>query len=99
MKPRWTRWLLSCVLAGAALSTLTGAFGIEKEEFECEQAVAHLADCCPDFDARGYICSNGCNYPSGPDIHTDAAECIVGASCDELVKSGACEAPKQVSCR
>ena len=99
MRRRLTRWLLSGLLACAALSTLTGAFGVQKDEFECEQAVAHLAECCPRFDTRSLICSSGCGYEAGPDLHEEGSECIIGATCEDLQRSGACDAPKRVTCQ
>jgi hypothetical protein len=98
MSRRLTRWLLSGLLAGAALSTLTGGFGVQRDEFECEQAVAHLEECCPGFDGRSLICSSGCGYEAGPDLHPEGSECIIGATCESLQTSGACGAPKRVTC-
>src|SRR5258708_31157780 len=95
---RLTRWLLSGLLAGAALATLTGGFGVPRDEFECEQAVAHLEACCPGFDGRSLICSSGCGYQAGPDLHPEGAACIIGATCESLQTSGACDAPKRVTC-
>jgi hypothetical protein len=92
------RWCLALL----ALATLTGGFGIDRDELACEQAVAHLADCCPGFDANRWSCvsySGGCGNGSTPDISVEAGECIAHASCDDLVRSGSCDAPQQVTCQ
>ncbi len=91
----WRKFLL----AGFALVVL-GAFGVDKEEFSCEQATAHLAECCPGFDARTIICGgNGCGGSGGyVDLNQARSECILGASCEDLVSSGACGSPRKVLC-
>lgn len=87
------------LLATVALVTLTGGFGIERDEFQCEQAVARLVDCCPGFDAGSIVCSaGGCGQQRYPDLTVHGAECIIGASCADLQSSGACGAPTRVTC-
>jgi hypothetical protein len=100
--PRTRRKFLSRIaLACVALASLA-AFGVDKEELDCEQAVAHLVKCCPDFDARSIVCerSGGCGGGAASRVDLDLlrSECILGASCDDLVASGACEQPKKVVC-
>ncbi len=95
------KFLLRAVLACTALVGLA-AFGVDKEELDCEQAVAHMVECCPDFDARTINCSrSGCGGTSsysGIDLSYARSSCILGASCEVLRKSGACEQPKKVIC-
>src|SRR5262245_41666869 len=99
--PRTRRkFLVRIALACVALASLS-AFGVDKEELDCEQAVAHLVSCCPGFDARSIVCEqpSGCGGKANHvDLDLGRSECILGASCEDLVASGACEQPKQVIC-
>jgi hypothetical protein len=87
-------------LVGAAtIVALSGAFGIDQEEFGCEQAAAHLADCCPGFDAHSLYCYKGGCGSRSVDLAQDQSDCIIGATCDQLQSSGACKAPMRVTCK
>ncbi len=83
---------LTGVLVGVML-----ACGIRHDEFDCENAVAHLAQCCPGFDARTVQCSysSGCStyYPA---LDPAQSDCIRGASCETLVAEGVCERAAQL---
>jgi hypothetical protein len=99
--PRTRRKFLKRIaLACVALASLA-AFGVDKEELDCEQAVAHLVSCCPGFDARSIVCeqASGCGGSGNRvDLNLARSACILGASCEDLVASGACEHAKQVVC-
>jgi hypothetical protein len=91
--PRWRRsigWLLFAVGAGFACgSNLTEA------ELDCEDAMAHLGNCCLGFDPQRFQCAdepNGCRPGVGvsPAFDLATSECIRGESCSELVQSGVC---------
>lgn len=60
------------------------------DEFHCEEAVAHLADCCPGFEPRGFDCTAGPGC-SSPALLADQARCIQGKSCEMLVAGGTCD--------
>ncbi len=93
------RSLLKAVVILVAFSTLTGGYGIRKDELDCEEAVQRLVDCCPDFVPSNLTCEyTGCGDHPNPDIEITAADCIKAATCDELVENGACENPAQVRC-
>ena|SRR5690348_2774217 len=93
----WMRRLLLAPLAVAALMMLGGAEGISKTELECEEAVKHLADCCPsDAVVEKIDCYKGRDCDDHlPDLTDGQAVCLRDADCDTLFSSGACDAPKQ----
>jgi hypothetical protein len=66
---------------------------IREDEFECENAVAHLQQCCAHFDAKAIECSyvTGCGtyYPQ---ISAAESRCIESKSCDALRATGVCAA-------
>jgi hypothetical protein len=65
---------------------------IRQDEFDCENAVSHLEQCCPDFPAGTVDCtySGGC-MPTGPVFNTAESDCIRGSSCSSLRAGGACD--------
>jgi hypothetical protein len=81
------------VLGALALLWLPGASGLREDEFHCELAVAHLEECCPDFDP-GQI---SCNYASGCDSTTHTAldlgesQCIEDRDCGTIIDRRICE--------
>jgi hypothetical protein len=63
----WVRQSILFWLGAAALSlsiTVCGN-GVNDDEVECEQAVAHLLDCCPNFSADSVNCVNTTNDGPG----------------------------------
>jgi hypothetical protein len=66
---------------------------ITREELACEQAVAHLSDCCPALDTRRLPCfriREGCSGDTEPMLTEVAATCVLDASCDSL-RAARCE--------
>jgi hypothetical protein len=67
---------------------------------ECEDALARLQRCCPDFDAKPVLCkffyskSSGCGSIATsnvePAFSTAESACIRNMSCDELVDKKVC---------
>lgn len=96
----WTRRWLAAPVALAALLMLGGAEGISKTELECEEAVKHLLDCCPnDAPIAAVDCYAGRDCDDHvPDLSSAQAVCLRDARCDDLATSNACAAPKQ-ACR
>jgi hypothetical protein len=93
----WKRNWRAAPLALAAMLLLGGAEGIDKHELECEEAVKHLIDCCPDDGPAKLIecyVGRGCE-DSHADLSGPQARCLRDASCDALYASGACARPKQ----
>ena len=95
-QPAWPRGpsgkLLRPVLAAAALSFLLADDGIGRDEFLCEAAVVHLAQCCPDFLVKALYCvRSGCDGSATPDLNEDRAQCLREKTCAELRALGACD--------
>jgi hypothetical protein len=88
---RWSRgFTLSLFVA------VTLACGVRQDEFDCENAVAHLRQCCPGFNPSAvqcnYIPAQGCDdtttYPEYDIVESD---CIRAESCSALIATGVCD--------
>ena len=81
--------LLACLIAlGPALCG-----DLRADEFLCEEAHAHLKECCPGFTTVATFCDyvDGCDDGSTyPALTPDESNCIRAASCDTLVANGIC---------
>lgn len=68
--------------------------GIRQDELRCEEAVAHLDHCCPNFPHDSISCQymDGlCENPYYPDISVEQSECIIAKSCDAIRAAGLCQ--------
>lgn len=84
--------LVRPVIAAVALLFVMADDGIGRDEFLCETAVVHLADCCPDFPSGSLYCvHSGCDGKVTPDIDEERARCLREKSCEELRALGACD--------
>ena len=93
-------------LAIAGIIALVFACGdaLRQDELDCEEAVSHLQQCCPNFDSSEIACvyddhgDQGCNAtpPTLPDISSSQSQCIRSAKCDVLVASGICLRAAQI---
>ncbi|HXK18280.1 MAG TPA: hypothetical protein VNG33_10785 [Polyangiaceae bacterium] len=93
---RWTRWAGALVvLALFALGTPAPQAGIRRDEIECEEAVAHLAKCCPGFQPERYGCDYedpvGCGDVTEPHFNVSKSREIRGMSCAEVLTTGLCD--------
>jgi hypothetical protein len=87
MTPRRRR--MRMLVAVAALGAL--ACGIREDELSCEEAVAHLADCCPDFNTDKIGCQHGCDdNVVGTSFDTAQSHCIQEMPCDRLRATDVC---------
>jgi hypothetical protein len=88
---RWS--LLRLALAALGLSTLMmDCNGVREDEVDCEQAVAYLQQCCPDFAQSETL---QCDYSEGcgvtePAISIPQSQCILAETCAQIVSSGLC---------
>lgn len=64
-----------------------------EDEFDCEEAVARLEECCPGVSTRTisctYIAGGACVGPTFPTLSVEDSQCIVARSCEDL-QSGVC---------
>src|SRR5258708_3572357 len=93
MRPSWWgRGFTLSLVVGVALSGGSGACNVREDEFDCENAVAHLASCCPGFDAMSVDCTydNACGttYPA---LDPTQSACIRQLSCESLRALGVCD--------
>jgi hypothetical protein len=83
----------------ALLALLVGAGqplaqqGFRQDELECEEALAHLDDCCEDFDPAAVDCNHvdGCDTDTFPTISVDESQCIRDKSCESIRRDGICQ--------
>jgi len=69
--------------------------GYTSNDIWCNEAVAHLAECCPDFDPAGYACEPA-TFPAGCSNYSfdvERGKQIALSSCQSLIETGACESP------
>jgi hypothetical protein len=94
----WARW---CALTGGVFLFASGGMrtvGFVDSEFECEQAVARLHKCCPDFDVTAVRCdySSGCGVIN-PLLGTSESQCLQNLSCDEIEANDICAQVAQLA--
>jgi hypothetical protein len=77
-------WLRALALAGA-VGILTGA--IQEDQFLCEEAAAHLQECCPHLTIPS-VCGDGCSDITLPIAQS---KCILDTDCEQIVSSKMCE--------
>ncbi len=67
---------------------------LRQDELDCEEAVSVLEGCCPGFYGSELQCvysaPQTCGPTTYPALSEDAAACIRGESCSQLVSSGVC---------
>ena len=90
--------LKGMVLVAAAVAIGYGrphiAEGIGEDELQCEDAMAHLASCCPGFEPRFHNCSYTDGCPGAvPDLTEPQSTTIRSLSGEQLVSGGFCSNP------
>jgi hypothetical protein len=87
----WIFRACPAVLLGGFLCSLTVRPGLREDELKCEEAVAHLEECCPELDVASLQCraSGDCDAEL-PDFRVAESDCIRAASCDEIQARGLC---------
>jgi hypothetical protein len=73
------------MIALVSAGLLAGA--LDREELECEEAIAHLKDCCEPLETDN-ICGAGCDALT---LSLEESGCIEERGCDELRAAGVCE--------
>jgi len=67
--------------------------GLREDEVECEEARAHLIDCCPTFGSNlacSYVDNGVCDAPTYPDLSSDDAVSVQRLSCGAIQTSDWC---------
>lgn len=66
--------------------------GLRQDELQCEEAVAKLLECCPDFRAEEIACnySDGCGSTQYPALSIETSECIRDMDCETIVARSVC---------
>ena len=92
--------LFACTYGGSGDDQHDGN-NFREDVIECEDALARLERCCPDFDAKPVLCnfsfdkSTGCGSTVAssvqPAFNTSESSCIRDTSCDDLVTKKVCE--------
>jgi hypothetical protein len=90
---------VQCLDLDGSTST-SSASGFGQQQLECQAATALLVQCCPGFDANGFVCdytqsvTSGCNGTSTsttyPSLSASEVSCILGETCSQLVATGVC---------
>lgn len=80
--------------AGAALLAIVflsaESLTIDESELECEQAVAHVEQCCPGFPhSLPHCVRTACT--ATPDLTISQSRCLQALDCDPLVAAGVCD--------
>jgi hypothetical protein len=65
-----------------------GCSSITRDELRCEEAMSHLAGCCPGLAASPVACVGTGSFPftAFPDV-----ECLLDLSCEDMEAQGVCE--------
>jgi hypothetical protein len=91
------RWVRRAACA-AGLSALVASGGLRQDEIECEEAVAYLQGCCPDFSGATVACrhDSGCGVSVATALSVDESQCILAQSCAQIAAAGLCEKVKNL---
>ena len=85
------RWRTALLAVGAVLA-LGQCYGLREDELRCEEAVAHLIDCCPGFDRASVSClyttTCGVRYP---ELTIEESRCVAGAKCADILAGAICD--------
>jgi hypothetical protein len=90
-RPRRRLPWVTLALVGVLL--LIFACDFRSDEFHCEEAVAHMDSCCPNFNQQAVNChfASGCGSTTYPSIDSNESVCLLAKSCEELRANGYCE--------
>jgi hypothetical protein len=88
----WRSRVLQLSLVGSGLLLLVAQNDFREDVLECEQAVAHLIECCPNFVHASVQCvhDEGCGTRTDPALSLNESHCIENRSCEDVRDSGLC---------
>jgi hypothetical protein len=79
----------------AAIALANGCYDLREDELQCEEAVAHLMECCDDFNASEVRCiyeRGDCGSETvHPDLSVEQSRTIRRLSCAEVRARGLCD--------
>lgn len=84
------------IFRGVILAIMLGGVlpgALEENQLECEQALAHLEECCPALDAP-HACGDGCDSVT---LTLDSSQCLKDSSCAEIQAANMCARVMEVS--
>jgi hypothetical protein len=93
MRKAWS-FVEVAALALAVYALSSGAPGFRESELACEEAFAHLEDCCPPDALENVDCAwrdQGCGESVSPNLSVEESRCIRETSCEVLYKRGVCD--------
>lgn len=110
MRSRLRFPVLLLLTLGARIASADEEAGDFREDvFACEEAVAHLASCCPSLAPNEVRClyrrdrTDGCDYAhyyeEDPGIGADEAECLLALDCGTIRERGICERAHEIKSR
>lgn len=91
------RWLLRLLLGAVASLGITGPScgALTETQLHCEEAVAHLEECCPGFRSQDFACvkeeAEGCSCGREADLDLATSKQLLDLECDELLAGNRCE--------
>jgi hypothetical protein len=84
----------SIIVAGLIIATVTCGPALREDEVQCEEAVAHLEECCPGGFRKP---QEYCRYTAGscgdttPAMSVAEGKCIQALSCEQIAAANICE--------
>ena len=81
----------------AVLGMSVRCYGIREDELWCEEAVAHVDECCPGFSTQSVACryhhETTCygELYTYPDFSLDTSNVFLSKSCRQLEDEGICD--------
>ena len=79
------RRVLGALVVGVVALVATG--GLDERTLECEQAIAHLQECCGSGFEAPRACGDGCSRLT---LSVETSQCIRDLSCDEVAALDLC---------
>jgi hypothetical protein len=67
--------------------------GLREDEVQCEEARAHLEECCPAYEGNltcHFVDPGSCQEPTYPDLDPDESRVMRSLSCNDVVLRGLC---------
>lgn len=88
----WLRLLSGTALVVLLLTGAESAAGFREDEVQCEEAYAHLLECCDEYSSnlRCFYSQPGCDGATYPDLDVAESRAVQRMSCSEIRASEYC---------